>query len=83
MVRLLDTSELDAAKIMSKLGSTAEPARKLTCRLYHICEQKKYAKEAQDYNALVESWPEISHLVKNVLALRTSPSKGMNSYDDR
>ncbi len=83
MVRLLDTSELDAAKIMSKLGSAAEPARKLTCRFYHICEQKKYTKKAQDYNALVQSWPEISHLAKNVLALRTSPSKGMNSYDDR
>ncbi len=41
LMRLLEKSKLDVAKIMARLGSVAEYARELTYCLYHICEQKK------------------------------------------
>ena len=47
-----------------KLGSEAEPARELAYRLYTICERKKRAPEALSYNALVQSWPEITRLAR-------------------
>ena len=45
---------------MSVLGGVAEVARELAYRLYTICERKKRAPEALSYNALVQSWPEIT-----------------------
>jgi hypothetical protein len=43
-----------------RLGSKAETARELAYRLYTLCERKKRAAEALDYNSLVRSWPESS-----------------------
>ena len=82
IMRLLEKSESDAAKIMAKLGSAAEPARELTYRLYHICEQKKYSKEAQDYNALAQSWPEISRLAREITTQQKPLPEGMKLHDD-
>lgn len=63
LIRLLESDgEAEAAKIVSKLGSKAETARELCYRLYTLCERKKRAAEALSYNALVQSWPEISRL---------------------
>lgn len=63
LIRLLESGgEAEAAKIVSKLGSKAETARELCYRLYTLCERKKRAAEALSYNALVQSWPEISRL---------------------
>lgn len=63
LIRLLESGgEAAAAKIVSKLGSRAETARELCYRLYSLCERKKRAAEALSYNALVQSWPEISRL---------------------
>jgi putative DNA methylase len=42
----------------------AETARELAYRLYTICERKKRAAEALAYNALVQSWPEITRLAR-------------------
>lgn len=83
MMCLLEKSESDATKVMAKLGSAIEPARELTYRLYHICEQKKYTKEAQDYNTLVQSWPEISRLAKNITSQQKPLPVGMKSHDGR
>jgi putative DNA methylase len=51
-----------ASEVVAKLGAKAEIARELAYRLYTLCERKKRAAEALSYNALVQSWPEISRL---------------------
>jgi len=63
LIRVLESGgEAEAAKLVAKLGSKAEAARELCYRLYNLCERKKRAAEALSYNALVQSWPEISRL---------------------
>jgi putative DNA methylase len=53
-----------AADLVAKLGARAEVARELAYRLYTLCERKKRATEALSYNALVQSWPEITRLAR-------------------
>jgi putative DNA methylase len=61
LVRALESGgEESAANLARSLGSKAEPARELAYRLYSLCERKKRAAEALSYNALVQSWPEIT-----------------------
>lgn len=63
LIRVLEAGgEGAAAELVTKLGSKAEPARELAYRLYTICERKKRAPQALSYNALVQSWPEITRL---------------------
>jgi putative DNA methylase len=63
LIRSLETGgEPAAASLVAKLGTKAEVARELAYRLYTICERKKRAAEALSYNALVQSWPEITRL---------------------
>ena len=65
LIRVLEANgESAAAQIMAKLGSKAETARELCYRLYNLCERKKRATEALSYNALVQSWPEITRLAR-------------------
>jgi len=65
LIRVLETnSESAAAELAAKLGSKTEIARELCYRLYALCERKKRAAEALSYNALVQSWPEISRLAR-------------------
>jgi len=65
LVRTLEGGgEAAAAELVSVLGGVAEVARELAYRLYTICERKKRAAEALSYNALVQSWPEISRLAR-------------------
>ena len=65
LVRALESGgEGAAAELVAKLGSKAEVARELAYRLYTTCERKKRAQEALSYNALVQSWPEITRLVR-------------------
>ncbi|MEZ5142215.1 MAG: DUF1156 domain-containing protein [Acidimicrobiales bacterium] len=60
LVKALDEGgEAAAADLLARLGGVGETARDLAYRLYAICDQKKWAKEAGAYNALVTSWPEI------------------------
>ncbi|MFO0983239.1 MAG: hypothetical protein U1E76_16155, partial [Planctomycetota bacterium] len=61
---LASGGESTAAELVAKLGTKAEVARELAYRLYSICERKKRAQEALSYNALVQSWPEISRLAR-------------------
>ena len=63
MIRLLsEQGEAEAAKVLAKIGALAEDARSLCYRLYTICEQKKWADEARDYNTLIVAWPELARL---------------------
>lgn len=65
LIRSLESGgESKAAELMDQLGSKAETARELCYRLFTICEHKKRASEALSYNALVQSWPEITRLAR-------------------
>lgn len=61
---LVRDGESGAAQLIAILGTKAETARELCYRLYTLCERKKWATEALSYNALVQSWPEITRLAK-------------------
>jgi Adenine-specific DNA methylase containing a Zn-ribbon len=63
LIRSLEAGgEGAAGELVAKLGTKAEVARELSYRLYTLCERKKRAVEALSYNALVQSWPEITRL---------------------
>jgi putative DNA methylase len=65
LIRVLEAGgEAAASELAIKLGTKAEAARELAYRLFTICERKKRAQEALSYNALVQSWPEISRLAR-------------------
>ena len=65
LIRVLDSGgERPAADVVAKLGGKAETARELAYRLYTLCERRKRAGEAQAYNGLVQSWPEITRLAR-------------------
>ncbi|MFO0729648.1 MAG: hypothetical protein U0231_13115 [Nitrospiraceae bacterium] len=65
LIRALEEGgESAAAELVAKLGSKAEIARELAYRLYTVCERKKRSAEALSYNALVQSWPEITRLAR-------------------
>jgi putative DNA methylase len=69
LIRVLESGgETAAAALVAKLGAQAETARELCYRLYTLCERKKRAAEALQYNALVQSWPEIGRLAREVSA---------------
>jgi len=65
LIRALEAAgDAAAAGLIAKLGTNAETARELAYRLYTVCERKKRAGEALSYNALVQSWPEITRLAR-------------------
>jgi putative DNA methylase len=64
LIRALEKGEAAAAELVKQLGSKAEIARELAYRLYTVCERKKRATDALSYNALVQSWPEITRLAR-------------------
>jgi putative DNA methylase len=68
LIRVLEGGggEAAAAILAVKLGTKAEVARELAYRLYALCERKKRMQEALSYNGLVQSWPEITRLGREV-----------------
>lgn len=63
LIRSLESSESDAAKLLARMGGgIGERARQLAYLLYGLCDRKKWAEEAGGYNMLVTAWPEISRL---------------------
>ncbi len=63
LIRALDSSESDAAALLTRLGEgMGERAQQLAYLLYGISDQKKWPEEAGAYNMLVTAWPEISRL---------------------
>ena len=62
LIRAAEGGETALADLIVKLGPDAEIARELAYRLYVISNAKKRAEEAGWYNALVQSWPEVTRL---------------------
>jgi putative DNA methylase len=76
LVRALESGgEGAAAALVSRLGIKAEAARELAYRLYSLCERRKRAAEALSYNALVQSWPQIVELAKQVAPVLPDPTQ--------
>jgi len=86
LIRVLHAGgEPMAADLAGKLGGDVEVARELCYRLYTICERKKRAAEALSYNALVQSWPEIMRLAREMPVEATSaaaPAPQTTMFDD-
>ncbi len=79
LIRVLEAGgEGAAAALAAKLGSQAETARELCYRLYTLCERKKRAADAMAYNGLVQSWPEITRLAREVATGSTQPGDSDN-----
>jgi putative DNA methylase len=77
LIRVLEAGgESVAAELVAKLGSKADAARELAYRLYTICERKKRAPQALSYNALVQSWPEITRLAADAAKQVVQPQQG-------
>ena len=77
LIRVLEAGgEAGAAEMVTKLGNKAEAARELAYRLYTICERKKRASQALSYNALVQSWPEITRLAADAAKHILQPQQG-------
>lgn len=76
LIRALeDGGEAAAGALVAKLGTKAEAARELAYRLFSICERRKRASEALSYNALVQSWPHIVELAKQVAPVQPDPTQ--------
>ncbi len=73
LVRALGQGEEAAAGIVARIGSQADMARELAYRLYSVCERKKRAAEALDYNALVQAWPELARLAQSLQPASATP----------
>lgn len=81
LIRTLEQGEEAAGRMLAKLGSQADIARELAYRLYSICERKKRSGDAQRYNALVSSWPELVRLAQQAPRQEQGPQQsfeGMN-----
>ncbi|MEO7331716.1 MAG: hypothetical protein ABI193_24285, partial [Minicystis sp.] len=82
LIRVLEsTGETGASALAAKLGTKAETARELCYRLYTLCERKKRAAEALSYNALVQSWPEITRLARE--GGKARPKQGTMFDEDK
>jgi len=73
LIRALDSSETEAATLLTRLGTgVGDRARQLAYLLYGICDKKRWAEEAGWYNMLVTAWPE---LVRLASASPSAPSE--------
>ncbi len=71
LIRALnEQGESGAGALLRKIGAKGEVARDLTYRLFQICERRKWAQEAIDYNSLVIAWPEITKLARSTPAAK-------------
>ena len=62
------------AALLRKLGTKADVARDLAYKLFTVCENRKWSREAQAYNALVMGWPELVRLARETPTESTSPA---------
>ena len=73
LCRALETGGIDsAADLVRRVGGLSDSARDLAYRLFSICDKKKWATEAQPYNALVASWPDIQNAAAQQPAANTT-----------
>jgi putative DNA methylase len=76
LIRALEAGgESAAATLIAKMGSRAEVVRELAYRLFTLCKDRKRPTEALSYNALVQSWPEITRLARE----GSKPVKGQTT----
>ncbi len=76
LIRVLQAeAELDAARMVAKLGSKADACLELAYRLYVVSERKGRASDGLLYNSLVQSW-------KEILTLKRSIDVGNNGSQD-
>lgn len=69
--RLIDGGgELEAAKLMARLGSLQDSAMALTYRLHDIAAKKSRKTDQERYNALINSWAELVRLSGDSAATR-------------
>jgi len=68
LIRTLEADgETASAAVVAKVPSRyLEPARELAYRLYVLAERKGWTAEALSYNSLIQSWPEISRLSRDI-----------------
>ncbi|MBP7951462.1 MAG: DUF1156 domain-containing protein [Verrucomicrobiales bacterium] len=64
------------AGLLRKLGAKAEVARDLAYKLFTVCENRKWSREAQAYNALVMGWPELARLARELTVALPVPTTG-------
>ncbi len=65
LVRVLESGgEAAAAELVVRLGAKTEIARQLCYRLDNLCDRTNRAAERLAYNALVQSWSEITRLAQ-------------------
>ncbi len=62
LILALDTGEVEAARLLNTLGPIGTAAATLAYELYAIAARDGRAAEARTYNALIQSWPEITRL---------------------
>ena len=74
---LLVDGEAGAAELVTKLGSQSEVGRELCYRLFSISERKKRSVDAIAYNSLVQSWPEILRISKDLSELNPTPTNDL------
>jgi putative DNA methylase len=65
--------DASTAALLRKLGTKADVARDLAYKLFTVCENRKWSREAQAYNALVMGWPELVRLARETPTESTSP----------
>lgn len=58
--------ESSAGEILSRIHSKSETIRALAYRLYTVCERKKYADDAANYNNLILAWEAIEMTAQSV-----------------
>ena len=60
IVQLLKTEgESEAGQLLAQVLEKGESIRQLAYHLYTLCERKNWAADAQVYNELITSWPNI------------------------
>lgn len=64
------------AALLRKLGTKAEVARDLAYKLFTVCENRKWSREAQAYNALVMGWSELTRLARGIPVAVARPEQG-------
>ena len=77
--KALDQKGTDGASaLLKKVGGLAEDAKSLCYRLYNICEQNKWAEEAQIYNNLITEWPNMAIVSSNI---QTTPTQTQSEWE--
>ena len=62
----LGGGEAEAGALLRDMkGNMPDEAKRLAYRLYNVCERTRRNDHARDYNALVDSWPEIVRLAND------------------